>query len=207
METPIVISNPLVQRDFIVSPTTAPVTEFSFEHPAAIRQSDMSRTRGEIPTPSPADPPVGVRQARVQIQFRAMQMAVHVPARGHQDGVPFQTDVVRAGVEVPCRESCHGVSETWGTHRCGIAYSFNGGGVGGAYHDASSCEMSPSLKSWNCWMSRSGVAGDVAARGVWASCLSCVSSSRRLQPCCLLFRRQCHLKFRGPFARTGTIVS
>lgn len=66
-QSPIVITDPLIQQDCIVNPNTVAITKLRLKRVSIVRQPDMSRAGGKIATSRPPQTTIGVRQAIIQI--------------------------------------------------------------------------------------------------------------------------------------------
>lgn len=80
----VIILNPLIQSDMIANPAPSPIPKLSLQHSPTINQSDIPRARPKIATPSPPQPPIGIRQASIQINPTLAVPSVHIATVRHQ---------------------------------------------------------------------------------------------------------------------------
>lgn len=101
----VVIRDPLIKIDLIVSPPTTPIAQLSFQRFTTIRQPDVPRAGCEVTALRPLQTAVAVGEAVIQIEMRRMMVPLNIDTLRHQRATTFHMHLPRAGREVAGHDS------------------------------------------------------------------------------------------------------
>lgn len=100
MQPPIIIPNPLIQVDLTILPSTSSVSQLRLKHILIMLQANILSGSSKVSTTRPLNSAAIVRQTIIQIDRRALFMAVDVETFGNERGAPFDVDVVGGSAEI-----------------------------------------------------------------------------------------------------------